>query len=158
MEKYIPLLKLVGYIIAAIMPYIQKLISILYEDSSFCVVILNFIVEVLSEYNKIYSLWSSECSHMAKQIHSNASLCVPTNEAYRPFWASSSKWVPSSIIFPSEQNAIWWAFWTVLNRCAITSVVLPFIRRFRASWTSRSLTASSALVAYTKKTSIVIRD
>lgn len=56
MEKYIPLLKLVGYIIAAIMPYIQKLISILYEDSSFCVVILNFIVEVLSEYNKIYSL------------------------------------------------------------------------------------------------------
>lgn len=88
---------------------------------------------------------------MAKEVHSNASLCVLTNEAYWPFWASSSKWVPSSTILPSAQNAIWWAFWTVLNRCAITNVVLPFIRWFRASWTSRSLTASSALVAYTEK-------
>lgn len=81
-------------------------------------------------------------------LHSNASLCVSTREAYWPFWPNSSKWVPSSSILPSEHSAIWCAFWTVLKRWAITNVVLPFISRFRASWTSLSLAASKALVAW----------
>lgn len=84
-------------------------------------------------------------------IYSKASLCVPTSEAYWPFLANSSKWVPNSAILPSEQTAIWYAFWTVLNRWAITNVVLPFIKWLRASWTKRSLTASRALVACTSK-------
>lgn len=84
-------------------------------------------------------------------IYSKASLCVPTSEAYWPFLANSSKWVPNSAILPSEQTAIWYAFCTVLNRWAITKVVLPFINWLRASWTKRSLTASRALVACTSK-------
>lgn len=91
-------------------------------------------------------------------IYSNASLWVQTNEAYWPFLASNSKWVPSSAILPSEQSAIWCAFWTVLNLWAITNVVLPFIRWFRASWTKRSLTASSALVACCREHHVTIRN
>lgn len=93
------------------------------------------------------------CSYLEKMeypaipCHSKASLWVPTNEAYWPFLANNSKWLPSSAILPLEQRAIWSAFWTVLNLCAITNVVLPFIRWLRASWTRRSLIASKALVA-----------
>lgn len=147
MEKYMPLPKVLNDIIAASM---LNTMILYYYSSKYRLCAGKFLFLWLFLTFKA-SLWSSGCSQMAKKIYSNASLCVLTNEAYRPFRASSSKWVPSSTIFPSEQNAIWWAFWTVLNRCAITNVVLPFIRWFSASWTSRSLTASRALVAYTKK-------
>lgn len=79
--------------------------------------------------------------------YSNASLWVPTREAYVPFFSNNSEWVPNSDILPSEHRAIWLAFWTVLSLWAITKVVLPFIRRFNASCTRPSLTVSNALVA-----------
>lgn len=90
------------------------------------------------------------CNESSTLNYLNASLWVPTNDAYWPPWASNSKWVPSSAILPSEQTAIWCAFCTVLNLWAITKVVLPFIRWLSASWTRRSLTASNALVAWTR--------
>ena len=99
-----------------------------------------------------YGRESSSATSFGKQkfsevAYSNASLCVPTSDAYRPPLATSSAWVPSSAILPSEQTAIWCAFCTVLNLCAITREVLPFIKWLRASCTSRSLVVSSALVA-----------
>lgn len=83
--------------------------------------------------------------------HSNARRCVPTNEAYWPFFANNSRWVPSSAILPPEQRAIWFAFCTVLNLWAITKDVLPFIKWSRACCTRDSLVASRALVAYSEK-------
>mmetsp|Transcript_55765 Transcript_55765/g.109164 ORF Transcript_55765/g.109164 Transcript_55765/m.109164 type:complete len:243 (+) Transcript_55765:191-919(+) len=68
---------------------------------------------------------------------------VPSEMGRERSW----EWVPLSATFPSFNTQIWSARWTVESRCAITSVVRPFINLSRASCTSLSLCVSRAAVA-----------
>ena len=70
--------------------------------------------------------------------------------AYAPPDETRSACVPSSAIPSSVSTTILPAFRTVDSRCAMTSVVRLRASRFRDSWTDRSLSLSSALVASSK--------
>mmetsp|Transcript_7569 Transcript_7569/g.20628 ORF Transcript_7569/g.20628 Transcript_7569/m.20628 type:complete len:188 (-) Transcript_7569:2064-2627(-) len=80
-----------------------------------------------------------------------SSPCMCTSVAYAPFCLISDSWLPRSITAPSFTTAITSALRIVDRRCATTTVVRPTIRRSNASCTTRSLSASSALVASSRR-------
>mmetsp|Transcript_6928 Transcript_6928/g.19451 ORF Transcript_6928/g.19451 Transcript_6928/m.19451 type:complete len:122 (+) Transcript_6928:112-477(+) len=67
--------------------------------------------------------------------------------AYLPSLLESSSCEPSSTMTPWSSTRILVAPFTVDRRCAMMNVVLPFISCSRASCTTCSFSASSALVA-----------
>src|SRR5215217_3188770 len=68
------------------------------------------------------------------------------SSAKRPPLATSSSKVPVSMMRPWSKTRMRSALRIVASRCAMTKVVRPFMTSSSASWSLRSVAASSALV------------
>mmetsp|Transcript_47496 Transcript_47496/g.113087 ORF Transcript_47496/g.113087 Transcript_47496/m.113087 type:complete len:151 (-) Transcript_47496:1479-1931(-) len=78
--------------------------------------------------------------------------CRFHSSAYEPPCSMSCGWGPSSMIRPSEITAILFALMTVESRCAMMTVVRPFVITSNASWIWCSVWVSRALVASSRIT------